>query len=332
MNPKQIAEKVFEFDEVWPVPYWLPVWRHMRAELNEYYGSDSWQERLVQYFAASGVGDHGTKDLGDKFYRSQYGYITREPLKHLEVPALSGPNLDGYRWPDPERLGDWDLAAERLAAAELSFRLGGMSFGYFERASFMRGVEDLLMDMVDHPQFVHDLMDGYLKIRIKQIDLIADRLPVDGIMAGGDDCDQRGPMMGVERWREFIKPRLQAEIDHAHKKGLRLVAHMCGNARPIVPDLIEMGLDALESLQPEAMDVYELKRKAAGKMVLIGGLGIQSTLRFGSPEEVAAETRRLIRELGRGGGYVFGPSKPITKDFVPVENAVACLEALWAEQ
>ena len=188
------------------------------------------------------------------------------------------------------------------------------------------------MDMIDHPQFVHDLMDGYLKIRLKLIDLIADRFPVDAIMAGGDDCDQRGPMMGLPRWQEFIKPRIKAEIDHAHSKGLRFVAHMCGNARPLLDDLIEIKLDALESLQPEAMDVYELKRAAQGKLVLIGGLGVQSILRFGTPDQVRAETKRLIRELGKGGGYVFGPSKPITKNFVPLENAVACLEALWEEQ
>lgn len=107
-------------------------------------------------------------------------------------------------------------------------------------------------------------MDGYLSIRLKLIDLIVDRFPVDAIMAGGDDYDQRGPMMGLARWREFIKPRIKAELDYAHGKGLRFIAHMCGNVRSLLDDLIEMKLDGLESLQPEAMDVYELKR-AAGK-------------------------------------------------------------------
>jgi uroporphyrinogen decarboxylase len=332
MIPKEIAEAVFRFEEIWPVPYWVPVWKYMRAELDTYYGTDSWRNKLVDYFAVAGVGEKRAEDLGNTRQRSVYGYVTREPIKHLEEPALSGPTLDGYTWPDPEELGDWDRAGERFAETSSSFRLCGLSFGYFERASYIRGVEDLLVDMIDHPQFVHDLMDGYLKIRLKLIDLIADRFPVDAIMAGGDDCDQRGPMMGLPRWQEFIKPRIKAEIDHAHSKGLRFVAHMCGNARPLLDDLIEIKLDALESLQPEAMDVYELKQAAQGKLVLIGGLGVQSILRFGSPDQVRAETKRLIRELGKGGGYVFGPSKPITKNFVPLENAVACLDALWEEQ
>ena len=93
-------------------------------------------------------------------------------------------------------------------------------------------------------------------------------------------------------------------------------------------DLLELKLDALESLQPEAMDVYELKRATAGKMVLIGGLGMQSTLPFGTPQDVRAETRKLIRELGSGGGYIVAPSKPITGNFAPTANAVAFLETI----
>jgi uroporphyrinogen decarboxylase len=87
-----------------------------------------------------------------------------------------------------------------------------------------------------------------------------------------------------------------------------------------------MRLDALESLQPEAMDVYELKRKTAGRMVLIGGLGTQQMLPFGTPEKVGAETRRLMRELGAGGGYVLSPAKPLMAD-VPTANALAFIRA-----
>jgi uroporphyrinogen decarboxylase len=201
-----------------------------------------------------------------------------------------------------------------------------MAYGFFERAFTMRGFENILVDMVEHPAFVDDLMDGHLVIRMRVFDLIAERIPMEGFFGGGDDCDQRGPIMGIERWRRFIKPRLAKMISHAHSLGKPLVAHMCGNVMPLVDDLMEIGLDALESLQPEAMDVYALKERTAGKMALIGGMGTQSTLPFDTPEYVRDETERLKTELGKGGGYVLGSAKPVMKD-VPTANAVAFLEA-----
>jgi uroporphyrinogen decarboxylase len=302
---------------------------NMLAQIDAHYGMDWWRERLVPYVTGGhSVGDFGSENLGDGLTRNPFGYVTRQPLSHLEQPALSGPSLDGYTWPEAESLGDWKGLAERYRAEEGSFRLCGMSFGFFERASFLRGVEPLLMDMIERPQFVHDLLDGYLAVRLKVVDLIVDRIAIEAFIGGGDDCDQRGPMMGLARWREFIKPRLKAVIDRVHARGLPMVAHMCGNVRPLVDDLLEIKLDVLESLQPEAMDVYELKRATAGRMALIGGLGSQSTLAFGTPEEVTAETRRLIREMGRGGGYVLAPAKPVYPDFVPTPNAIAFVEAI----
>jgi uroporphyrinogen decarboxylase len=103
------------------------------------------------------------------------------------------------------------------------------------------------------------------------------------------------------------------------------VTHMCGNVRPLVDDLLAMGLDGLESLQAEAMDVYELKRAVAGRMWLIGGMGVQQMMPFGTPDEIRAETRKLKRELGRGGGYVLASAKPLMEG-VPVENAAAFIE------
>ncbi|MFH1005939.1 MAG: uroporphyrinogen decarboxylase family protein [Candidatus Latescibacterota bacterium] len=332
MTPKAVVEATFRFEDNGFVPYRIPICDDVHSRLDAHYGSAHWQDRMTQYFFGEHyVGQGRPEVLGGGLTRSPYGYVTRERLDHLEEPALNAPKMDGYRWPVPENLADWDSLAERYQAAGGAFRLCGMAYGFFERGMKMRGMEHLLMDMIEHPQFVHDLFDGYQKLRLKLIDMIIDRIPVEGIFDGGDDCDQRGPMMGLGRWREFVKPRLKAVIDHVHAKGFPVVAHMCGNVRPLAGDLLEMGLDALESLQPEAMDVYELKRFVQGKMVLIGGMGTQSTLPFGSPEEVRGETRKLIEEMGRGGGYVVGPAKPVMED-VPLENAVAFIETAVSQE
>ena len=133
--------------------------------------------------------------------------------------------------------------------------------------------------------------------------------------------------MGPDLWRKFFKSRLAKIVNHCHKLGFPYILHSCGNVLPLIDDLLEIGLDGLESLQPEAMDVFLLKRKTEGKMVLIGGLGVQSTLPYATPNEVKLQTKKLIKNLGQGGGYVLAPAKPLMDD-VPTSNAVALIESV----
>ncbi|HDZ21968.1 hypothetical protein LCGC14_0238570 [marine sediment metagenome] len=329
MTPREIVqEKVFGFEEIHPVPYYIGIDGSVQERLDGHYGGAEWRDRMVTFIdGGHWTGEGGGVSLPNGMTRSPYGFVYKSGnILHVEDVALPEPTLDGYEWPEAESLAGWDQLARDYQASD-AFRLCGVCYGFFERVIFMRGMENVLMDMIEHPQFVHDLMDGYLKLRLELIDMIIDRIEVEGIIDGGDDCSQRGPIMGLEKWQEFIGPRLKTVIDHVHAKGLPVVAHMCGNVAPLVDDLLEMKLDALESLQPEAMDVYEVKQKTAGKMVLIGGMGTQQMLPHGTPEDVAAETNKLLSELGKGGGYVLGPSKPIMPD-VPTENAVAFIETV----
>ena len=89
-----------------------------------------------------------------------------------------------------------------------------------------------------------------------------------------------------------------------------------------------IGIDGLESLQPEALDLAELKRRTAGKVFLVGGIGVQSTLFTGTPEEVRSVTRGLLTEMGAGGGYVISPSKPLHEQDLPIENIAAFLDTI----
>ena len=328
MTPREIVkDKVFRFEEVRPVPYHMWIDDDVRRRLDAHYGGPQWKDRLVSYLdGGHWAGEAGGQGLPDGLTRSPFGYDYRGGnIMHVERVALPEPTLAGFEWPEAESLADWDRLKRDYESCP-AFRHCGMCYGFFERTIFMRGMENLLMDMIEHPQFVHDLMDEYLRIRLELIDLIIERVPIEAIADGGDDCDQRGPIMGLARWQEFIRPRLKAVIDHVHARGLPVIAHMCGNVGPLIDDLLEIKLDALESLQPEAMDVYATKKKAAGKMVLIGGMGTQQMLPKGAPAEVAAETRRLCREMGAGGGYILSPAKPLMPD-VPTANAVAFIEA-----
>lgn len=330
MSPKDLVRRAFRFEETRPVPYNVPMEDSVRERLDRHYGSTAWRRRMVPYFHGTHFG-FGETDLGDGRMRDVFGVVSRHGnIMHVLEYPLVEPTLAGYRWPEAETIEDWDALAADLAGREESYRCLGLGFGLFERAWLLRGMEALLVDMVEQPAFVDELLDGILDLHLEVMAVAARRLPLEAYFGGDDWSDQRGPMMGLGLWRRFFKPRLARMIASAHAFGLPYVVHSCGNVLPYVDDLLEIGLDGLESLQPEATDIFTLKRKTAGRMFLIGGLGVQSTMPFGSPDDVRQTVRRLIAEMGQGGGYLLSPAKPLLED-VPTENAAALLEVLWEQ-
>ena len=122
-----------------------------------------------------------------------------------------------------------------------------------------------------------------------------------------------------------MKPRFQKLFERVRQHDKMVIMHCCGNAFEVIPDVIEIGLDVLESLQPEAMDIYEIKREYGKNIRLWGGLGTQQVLPFGTPEDVRNEIRHLVAEMGAGGGYILASAKPLMQE-VPTENAIAVIE------
>lgn len=192
-----------------------------------------------------------------------------------------------------------------------------------ERGWMIRGFEDFLVDLVSEPRFVEELLDQVPQRQIELLQALL-RLPIDGIIFADDWGDQRDVTIGPELWRIFVKPRTAKQYETVRAAGKLAFQHTCGNVFPIIPDLIGLGLDCLQSLQPEAMPVCELKKRYGRDLVLWGRIGTQQLLPFGTPEAIRNEMRRLKRELGCGG-YIFSSSKPIMSD-VPIENAVALIE------
>jgi uroporphyrinogen decarboxylase len=179
--------------------------------------------------------------------------------------------------------------------------------------------------MLLYPAFYEELLEGILEFQLKTVRRLLE-LPVDGVMFSDDWGDQRGVLMGPKLWRNFIKPRAQKLHEAVHALGKWTLQHCCGNVTDIIPEMIDIGLDVLESLQPEAIDVYDIKRRFGRDLRLWGGLGTQRLLPFGTPGEIYSEVERLRRELGRGGGYILAPAKPLMPE-VPTKNAVAVVEA-----
>ena len=191
----------------------------------------------------------------------------------------------------------------------------------------MRGFENALMDAAAEPDFYAELLDRLTELYLAFADHVAS-FPVDAIFFGDDWGGQRGVLLGPDRWRKFIKPRWAKLYDAAHAAGKITMSHCCGSVADVMGDIVEMGLDVLESIQPEAkgMNPYELKKQWGDKITFWGGLGSQSILPFGTPAQIKQEVAKLCRQMGSGGGYILAPAKPLQPE-TPIENVLAAIEA-----
>lgn len=199
----------------------------------------------------------------------------------------------------------------------------------FERAWTLRGMENILMDMVLNPDFVEELLDRILDWNLAIIEQAA-QYDIDGCRFGDDWGQQQGLIMGPKLWRKFLKPRLAGMYERVREKGRSAFIHSCGDVREIFPDLIEIGVNVFNPFQPEVMDVYEMKKKYGTELCFYGGLSTQRTLPYGTPHDVGGEARRLMKEIGVGGGYILGPAHSIPKD-VPLENMLALIEMVQSQ-
>jgi uroporphyrinogen decarboxylase len=193
----------------------------------------------------------------------------------------------------------------------------------FEKAWLIRSMEELLPDMLAGSEMAGVLMDRLAEIRCFQAATFA-RADVDILRLGDDVTTQRGMMMSPDTWRDWLKPRLARVIDAARevKPDILIWYHSDGDCRAIVPELIEIGVDILNPVQPECMDPAEMKRLYGDRLSFSGTIGTQTTMPFGTPEEVRREVGLRIETVGRGGGLLLAPTHVLEPD-VPWENIVA---------
>ena len=332
MTPRETILAQIDHHETAPVPFTLSFEGDVAERLDAHYGGGDWRERLTQYMVHVGAVDTWpTEEIAPGRIRDAFGTVWRTDRRpwHIEAPALAEPSFDGYDWPDPRRFArsaeDLDEARQTCDDPADRFRIGYVGWGLFERSWTIRGFENALMDVVAEEDFYAELLD---RLGDLYATFVAEtvKLPIDAVMFGDDWGDQRGVIVGPDRWRKLFKPRWARLYEQVHAAGMRVVSHCCGNITDIVPDAIEIGLDVLESCQPEAMDVYALKRDFGEKLTFWGGLGTQRLIPFAAPDEIRREVRRLCTEMGRGGGYILAPAKGLQPE-TPTENAAAVVEA-----
>jgi uroporphyrinogen decarboxylase len=240
------------------------------------------------------------------------------------VPCLPEADLVGYEFPEAaasyrfEEIGRW---SEEQCGHFRVIWVGDL----WERATFMRGMESILFDLALNPLFVDRLLRGLSDYVLKTMEILFERFDFEAIALSDDYGSQRALLMSPAQWRRFVKPLLSEIYAFAKKHKYVVFHHSCGNIWEIIPDMIDIGLDVLHPIQPEAMNPVELKREFGKELTLCGGLRTQDLLPRGTAGEVRDEVRRLKEQLGRGGGYILEPGITLQAD-VPADNLVAMIE------
>jgi uroporphyrinogen decarboxylase len=239
--------------------------------------------------------------------------LTRDSLKHYRFPEPQDPRRFAH-FPDALR-----ERGDRFAVASLAFTM-------FERAWTLAGMENVLMAMIDDPDFANELFDRILAFDLELV-RTALSFDVDGMRFGDDWGQQRGLIMGPALWRKYILPRVAKLYGLVKAGGKKVFIHSCGQIEELFPDLIEAGVDVFNPFQPEVMDVESVKTRYGSHLTFFGGISTQKTLPYGTETQVREETKRLIDRIGKGGGYIAAPAHDIPKDAKP-ENVAAMLEVL----
>jgi uroporphyrinogen-III decarboxylase len=200
---------------------------------------------------------------------------------------------------------------------------------HWEKAYFLRGIENFLADMAGDPDWSRGFLARIIERNLVMLDNILGLPSIDGVLLGSDWGTQRGMLMSPKVWRELIAPGEQRSYDRIHAAGKDVWVHSCGDIRPILPDLVTMGVDVLNPIQPECMDIAMLKQTYGSRISFWGGVSTQRTLPHGTPAEVRAESLAVKELMGAGGGFIFAPAQELQDD-VPFENLEALLEVARA--
>jgi uroporphyrinogen-III decarboxylase len=257
------------------------------------------------------------------FGKGFYSDITHHPLK--EDPS----QVDHYTAPDPNAPKLYH-GLERLIKEEKDdyYIIGRIHCTIFETAWALRGMVEMFMDMVENK----DLADKILEIPYQHHLQIAKNMAergVDMIWLGDDVGGQNGMLMSPDMWRYFFKERMKTIILEIKKINpeIKVAYHSCGNVLSIIPDLIEVGLDVLNPIQAECMDLEFLQKEYGDRLCFFGGINVQSTLPFGSQKDIINEVQHGMNTIGKNGGWICAPTHHVQQD-TPMENYYALVDAV----
>ncbi len=248
----------------------------------------------------------------------------REDVKGALAEAVSLSDLEQFCWPSADDF-DYSGLAEQCRRQDQYALLYGFA-DVWQRPGLVRGWEGMFMDMALQPEWVHFLARKFTDFYKQDYQRAAEATSgrIDLYLLISDLGCQIGPLISLDMFRQFVAPYLKEMCDCIHALGGKVLYHSCGLIRTFIPDLIDLGIDLLDPIQPVGPEMApeRLKAEFGQQLCFHGGIDMQRLLPLGTVEEVRATVDRYCEVLGRSGGYVLGPAHLFQPD-VPPENILA---------
>jgi len=357
MNSKERMQIAMEHEEPDRVPYmatFVPemelLLRHRyREELSEIGGNTEMKYQgmneldilfghdmlLLTYGMSTGY----YRDTDAETYRDEWGITWRKiPYETIngtgiyteivEFPLADNSRIDSYIPPDPgkEDMSYAEGVIERFGREK--YICGIIDCSIFEALKYLRGIEQSLIDLLQEKDIAHYVMDMSVEYHLKLGYELIDR-GVDILWLADDIGGEHAMLMSPDTFREMVKPKMGYMVGELKRydPNIKVAFHSDGYIEPVIDDIIEVGIDLLNPIQPESMDPAALKRRYGKRIGLWGTVSVQETFPFKGPDDVAAEVRERIETCASGGGFLIAPTHNIQLD-VPLENVDAFYRAV----
>ena len=271
-----------------------------------------------------------TVQLADGF--ETYKELAYSPLASASTVGQIG---EYNRWPSADWFDYSGIEAQceaiRSAGRVVVFMGDRLSrIAQLKPAMYIRGIEQIFLDLALNPAIAGAIFQHIRDFYLAYAERIytAANGKIDIVLTGDDFGSQNAPLVSPSMWTSFLADGFGVYVDSAHSFGIKVMHHTCGSIGPIIPLMVERGLDILQSLQPEAanMDHAQIKKSFGRQICFQGGVSIQQVMPHGSSEDVSRQVQKLAQELAPGGGYIFGTAHNLQAD-VPISNAQALLQS-----